>query len=79
MVAEAEQAVEAAKGQERASAEAAQAAAAASFAAEAQASRLTGLVRQMQVWRLAATALFPFCWLLSELLLRLRSAGQMGS
>lgn len=48
-VAVAEQAVEAAEQQERASAESAQAAAAVSFAAEAQASKLAGTVKQMQV------------------------------
>lgn len=54
-VAVAEQAVEAAEQHERASAETAQAAAAASFAAEAQASKLGGLVKQMQVSSLAQT------------------------
>ena len=46
---EAAQAVEAAEKQEKAAAEAAQAAAAASFAAEAQADKLTGAVKQLQV------------------------------
>lgn len=56
-VAVAEQAVEAAEQHERASAETAQAAAAASFAAEAQASKLGGLVKQMQVSSLVQTVL----------------------
>ena len=48
-VAVAEQAVETAEQHERTAAEAAQAAAAAGFAAEARASKLGGLVKQMQV------------------------------
>ena len=47
---EAAQAVEAAEKQEKAAAEAAQAAAVASFAAEAQADKLTGAVKQLQVY-----------------------------
>lgn len=46
---QAAQAVEAAEQQEKAASEAAQAAAAASFEAEAQAEKLTGVVKQLQV------------------------------
>ena len=55
---QAAQAVEAAEQREKAAAEAAQAAAAAGFEAEAQAEKLTGVVKQLQVQVLSSPPCF---------------------